>query len=120
MDDPGDAILIVEDEALIRYDLVDFFEDAGFQVFEADNAEVAIALMDANRSIRIVLTDVQMPGTMDGMKLAHHIRDRYPPTLLLIASGEIRPTAAELPTGAVFIQKPFDPRSVLSVIQQAF
>lgn len=120
MDDPGDAILIVEDEALIRYDLVDFFEDAGFQVFEADNADVAIALMDANRSIRIVLTDVQMPGTMDGMKLAHHIRDRYPPTLLLIASGEIRPTAAELPTGAVFIQKPFDPRSVLSVIQQAF
>ncbi|MDO7841881.1 response regulator [Sphingomonas immobilis] len=113
------AILIVEDEAFIRYDLVDFFEDAGFQVFDAENADVAIELMAANPSIRIVLTDVDMPGSMDGVRLAHVIRDRYPPTLLLIASGARKLEQGDMPPGATFIAKPFDPRSLLSRIREA-
>ena len=111
------AILIVEDEALIRFDLVDFFEDAGFRVFEADNASSAIAIMEKNAEIRIVLTDIQMPGGMDGIRLAHYIRDRYPPVFLMVASGAIRPTAADLPTDALFFPKPFDPRSVLDILR---
>lgn len=113
------AILIVEDEAFIRYDLVDFFEDAGFEVFDADNADEAITLMAANPAIRIVLTDVDMPGSMDGVKLAHFIRDRYPPTLLLIASGAVKLKPGEMPVGAQFIAKPFDPRSLLGTIRDA-
>ena len=112
-------MLIVEDEAFVRFDLVDFFEDAGFVVFDAEDADAAISLLAAQSSIRIVLTDVQMPGSMDGIRLAHYIRDRYPPTLLLVASGALRPTASELPDGAHFVPKPFDPRSVLNVIRDA-
>jgi DNA-binding NtrC family response regulator len=112
------AILIVEDEAFIRYDLTDFFEDAGFQVFEADSADGAIALMRANPTIGIVLTDIQMPGSMDGIKLAHYLRERFPPALLFLASGAIKPTSAELPPGAIFVPKPFDPRFVLEVIER--
>jgi len=115
----GKTILIVEDEALIRFDLVDFFEDAGFRVFDAANADAAIAMMMDNPSITIVLTDIQMPGSMDGIRLAHYIRDRYPPTLLVIASGAIRPAVSELPADAFFVPKPFDPYAVLRTIQQA-
>lgn len=113
------AILIVEDEPLIRLDLVDFFEDAGFRVFEADNASVAIALLAAHAEIQIVLTDVQMPGAMDGIRLAHYIRATYPPVFVMVASGAIRPSAADLPVDALFFAKPFDPRSVLNILHGA-
>jgi CheY-like chemotaxis protein len=114
----GESILIVEDEALIRYDLVDFFEDHGFRVFDAESADQAIAILERHSEVRIVLTDVQMPGSMDGIRLAHHIRDRYPPTFLIVASGAIRPTANDLPPGTLFFPKPFDPRTVLQAIRQ--
>ena len=86
------SILIVEDEALIRFNLIDFFEDAGYRVSEAETADEAIAILDQNSSIRVVLTDVQMPGSMDGLKLAHYIRDRFPPTVLVVTSGVLNPT----------------------------
>lgn len=113
---PPRSILIVEDEPFIRYDLVDFFEDRGFKVFEAEDADEAIEVLAANASIRIVLTDVQMPGSMDGVKLAHFVRGRYPPTILIVVSGMANPFAADLPDRAVFVEKPFDPRHVLRVI----
>ena len=81
------TILIVEDEAILRFDLVDFFEHAGWRVFEATNAESAIELLDRHREIGAVLTDVNMPGSMDGLALAHHVRGRYPPTVLFVVSG---------------------------------
>ena len=115
----GRSILIVEDEALIRFDLADFFADAGFLVHDAANADEAIALMEVHCGIRVVLTDVQMPGSMDGVRLAHFVRDRYPPTVLVVASGAVRPTPEELPCRAIFIPKPFDPRAVLGIIDRA-
>lgn len=115
---PAKAILIVEDEAFIRYDLMDFFEDRGFRVFEAEDADQAIAVLETNPSVQIVLTDVQMPGSMDGLRLAHYVRDRYPPTLLVVASGVVRPKPADLPDRAMFVAKPFDPRFVLREIER--
>lgn len=112
------AILIVEDEAIIRFDLIDFFEDAGFTVYGADSADAAIALMEVHADIAVVVTDIQMPGSMDGMRLAHYIRDRYPPTLLVVASGAITPGPDDLPLGAIFMPKPINPRSVLKAIAQ--
>ena len=109
------AILIMEDVSFIRYDLVDFFEDRGF---EAENADQAIALLEANATIWIVLTDVAMPGSMDGMKLGHYVRDRYPPTLLVVVSGIVKVHPSELPTRAAFIPKPFDLRSILRTIDR--
>ena len=115
---PNRSILVVDDEPLIRINLADFFEDEGFTVFEADSADAAIAVLDAHPSIRIVLTDVQMPGSMDGVRLAHHIRERFPPTLLVVASGAVKLTAAQLPAHTMFVAKPFDPRFVLDEINR--
>ena len=112
------SILVVDDEAMIRMNLADFFEDEGFEVFEAENADAAIAVMESNPSIRIVLTDVQMPGSMDGVKLAHHVRERFPPTLLVVASGAVKVTPADLPAHTMFVAKPFDPRFVLDEIER--
>lgn len=115
---PPLAILIVEDEPFVRYDLVDFFSDRGLRVFEAEDAGSAISTLETNPSIRIVLTDIEMPGSMDGLKLAHYVRHRYPPTILVIASGRVSPSEAELPERAMFVSKPFDPRQVLREIER--
>ncbi|MDP1026858.1 response regulator [Sphingomonas sp. KR1UV-12] len=110
------TILIVEDEAIVRFELIDFFEDEGYRVFEAENADDAIAVLERNSTIRIVLTDIDMPGSMDGLKLAHYIRKRYPPTLLLIASGRVSVSQSELPDYSVFLSKPFDPTRLMRTI----
>lgn len=107
------TILIVEDEALVRFDLVDFFTDAEWQVFDAKNADEAIAILDAHKEIRVVLTDVQMPGSMDGVKLAHFVRGRCPPTILFVVSGNAPIPEHELPARATFLPKPFDPHRLL-------
>lgn len=112
------SILIVDDEPIIRLNMVDFFTDEGFQVFEAEDADHAIAVLEANASIEIVLTDVQMPGSMNGVKLAHFVRRRWPPTLLVVASGAFAIPEADLPLDAIFIAKPFDLRFVLGEIER--
>ncbi len=112
------SILIVEDEALIRFSLADFFEDAAYRVFEAESADEAIAILDRDSSIRVVLTDVQMPGSMDGLRLAHYVRDRFPPTVLVVTSGVLNPTKADLPVDSFFVPKPFDTRRLLGQIER--
>jgi DNA-binding NtrC family response regulator len=112
------TILIVEDEAIIRFELADFFQDAGYSVFEASDADEAIAVLERETTIRIVLTDIQLPGSMDGLKLAHYVRDRYPPTVLLVTSGMAHLTAEALPKNSLFIAKPFDPIRVLEQIDR--
>ncbi|MBW9091717.1 response regulator [Rhizobium wenxiniae] len=112
------SILIVDDEAILRFDLADFFMDAGYHVYDAADADEAIAILEAHDSIRVVLTDVQMPGSMDGMKLAHYIRDRYPPTVLLVTSGMRKIELDEMPENSLFITKPFDPNRLLKHIEE--
>lgn len=112
------SILVVDDEPLIRMNLADFFEDEGYQVHEADSADTAIEILNNNPTIRIVLTDVQMPGSMDGVKLAHYIRKRFPPTLLVVASGAVKIKAGDLPEHTMLVAKPFDPRFLLEEIER--
>ncbi|MBO9723809.1 response regulator [Novosphingobium sp.] len=111
------TILIVDDEALLRFDLVDFFEAAGWRVFDAEDADQAIIILEERKEIRVVLTDVQMPGSLDGLKLAHYIRDRFPPTILYIASGHVPLREDELPAHATFLPKPFDPNRLLCQLE---
>lgn len=111
------SILIVEDEAIIRFELVDFFEDEGYCVHEAGNADQAIAILAQHSSIRVVLTDIDMPGSMDGLRLAHYIRERYPPTLLLLVSGRVSLPQGALPTHSAFLSKPFDPARLMRTIE---
>ncbi len=81
------VVLVVEDETLIRIAAVEAVEEAGFEVIEAQNADEAIAILEQRTDIHLVFTDIQMPGSMDGLKLAHCVRDRWPPVKIIATSG---------------------------------
>lgn len=101
----------------MRFDLVDFFEEAGWRVFDAGDADEAIAILDRHREVRVVLTDVQMPGLMDGVKLAHYVRERFPPTVLFVVSGNMPVDLDELPERTAFLSKPFDYHRLLRQLE---
>lgn len=109
-------VLVVEDEALIRLDAVQMIEDAGYEVVEAANADAAIRILEARQDITIVFTDVNMPGSMDGLKLVRAIRDRWPPVHLIVTSGKEIVRPSDLPHGGRFIPKPYTARMVANVL----
>jgi two-component system, response regulator PdtaR len=106
------GVLIVEDEFLLRMDAADFMEDAGFTVHQASNADEAIALLELHDDIRVVFTDINMPGSMDGLKLAHYVRGRWPPVKLILTSGHAPPRDEDLPAGSGFFGKPYQLKRV--------
>jgi CheY-like chemotaxis protein len=101
------AVLVVEDEALIRMDVVDQLEGEGYLVFEAANANQAIAVLAAQPNLQILFTDIDMPGGMDGLKLAAAVRDRWPPVKIIVTSGHRKVEVTDLPDGSVFFSKPY-------------
>jgi two-component system, response regulator PdtaR len=101
------GVLIVEDEFLLRADAAEFMEHSGLTVYEAGNADEAIALLEQHPDIRAVFTDIHMPGSMDGLKLAHYVRGRWPPIKLILTSGHARPQEQDMPTGSGFVGKPY-------------
>jgi CheY-like chemotaxis protein len=117
------AVLIVEDEPLIRMDAASLIEEAGFAVYEAANPEEAIKLLGEHADIRILFTDVDMPGSMDGLKLAAYVRRRWPPIKIIVASGHVRVRPEDMPAGGVFFTKPYRPeqitRQLREMVQQA-
>jgi CheY-like chemotaxis protein len=112
------AVLIVEDEAIIRMDIVSQLSDAGFDVFEAGTADEAVSLLEANASIRILFTDIDMPGSMDGLKLAVAVRDRWPPIKIVVTSGHHVIEKADLPDGSVFFSKPYHHRRIMTSFRE--
>lgn len=113
MADPGPAVLVVEDEMLVRMSIVDHLEHSGFTVFEAANADDAVIVLGDNAHIRLIFTDVDMPGSMDGLKLAALVRDRWPPVHIVVTSGHRSVAAGDLPTGAQFFPKPYNPERLV-------
>lgn len=113
------VVLIVEDEPLLRMDAVDFIEEAGFEAIEAAHAEEAIAILRTRNDIAVVFTDIEMPGTMDGIKLAHAVRDGWPPVVVVVASGRVTPQEGELPAHVRYIRKPYRPADVIAALRQA-
>ena len=111
------VILIVEDEPIIRLDAALMIEDAGYEVIEASNADEAIRFLETRSDIRVVFSDIEMPGSMDGLKLVHAVRLRWPPTVLVLASGRVSPTLEELPSNTVFLRKPYSPVELLQAIR---
>lgn len=101
-------VLIVEDEPLLRSMAVDLVEDAGFEAFEAGNASEAILILETTPGIRILFTDIDMPGSMDGLMLAAAVRDRWPPIQIIVVSGKQTPSAWDMPDRSVFFPKPYD------------
>ncbi|MDZ7909042.1 MAG: response regulator [Gemmobacter sp.] len=101
------VVLVVEDSALIRMGAIDLVQSAGYEALEACDADEAIRILEARDDIDLVFTDVQMPGTMDGIKLSHYIRDRWPPVKLIVASGAAILEESSLPSGSLFFSKPY-------------
>jgi CheY-like chemotaxis protein len=114
------VILLVEDEAIIRMGTVPWLEDAGYTVLEASSADEAITILDSRLDINAVFTDIKMPGSLCGLKLARAIRKRWPPIQLIVASGLRAPTEAEFPGVGRFIPKPYQPRDVLKALHELF
>jgi two-component system, response regulator PdtaR len=113
------VILAVEDETPVRIYLTEILKDAGHTVIEAENADRAVAILEARRDIEIIVTDVNMPGSMDGMRLAAVIRDRWPPIKVIVTSGAGRISTDQLPSGCRFLPKPYSARPVLAAIEAA-
>ncbi len=110
------VILIVEDSTLIRMGAVDLVLAAGYEALQASDADEAIRLLESRDDIDLVFTDVQMPGTMDGIKLSHYIRNRWPPVKLIVASGAAIIDEGSLPGGSSFFSKPYDDRAIANAI----
>jgi|GEM_PF-1215338 len=99
--------LVVEDEPMVRMALVDFLSDNGLDVREAGSADDAWRLIEAGERFDIVYTDVNMPGELDGLDLAHRLHRDCEDTRIVILSGRQHPDRAALPDGAVFLTKPY-------------
>lgn len=112
------SVLVVEDEALIRMDIADQLEREGFFVFEAANADQAIVVLNAEPSVRIMFTDIDMPGSMDGLKLAAAVRKRFPPVQIIVTSGHRMVEINEMPDGSVFFGKPYQHAAVIASMRQ--
>jgi CheY-like chemotaxis protein len=113
-----DVILVVEDEALIRMAAVDMLEEAGFAVVEAANADSAILILELRDDVRAVFSDINMPGTLDGLRLAHAIKGRWPPIHLILTSGRIAVGEEDLPADGRFIRKPYDAKNVVATLRE--
>jgi DNA-binding NtrC family response regulator len=115
--DPAhDTILIVEDEAFLRELATDLFEDAGYRVFSANNADGAARFLREHDKVNVLFTDVSMPGSMSGTDLAQYVAKRWPKIGIVIVSG--RPLADKIPPGASFHYKPYETRSVLREVRE--
>src|ERR1051325_803086 len=90
-------VLVVEDEMVLRLRAVDIVEDAGFTAIEATNADEALSILESRSDIALLFSDIQMPGSIDGLKLAHAVHDRWPSIKILLVSGQVRPSDAERP-----------------------
>jgi CheY-like chemotaxis protein len=112
------VILIVDDEPLVRLNVAQTIEDAGFESIEAENADEAIRLLESRSDIRAVFTDIHMPGSMDGLKLAHAVRNRWPPIKIIVTSGREFLTDQDLPEGGLFFAKPYDPIQISDALRE--
>ena len=113
------VVLVVEDEPLLLIDAVDLVTEAGFEAIGVKNADEAIRVLESRDDIRIVFTDVNMPGSMDGIRLAHAVRNRWPPIEIIVTSGLTLANVQELlPERGVFFPKPYTPAQVASALHR--
>jgi CheY-like chemotaxis protein len=112
------VVLVVEDEFLIRMHAAEMIAEAGFDVVEASNADEAVAVLESRLDIAVVFTDVQMPGSMDGLKLARAVRDRWPPIHIVATSGLVDVRTGDLPDGGRFLAKPYSPAQIIGALRE--
>ena len=108
------VVLVVEDEDMIREFVAEDLQEAGYQVMTASNADAAVDILQTRQDIRLVFTDVNMPGTMNGLQLAACVRDKWPRTHIVVTSGKYWP--ADKLAGAVFVPKPYAGSAIIDII----
>jgi CheY-like chemotaxis protein len=112
------TVLIVEDDELVRELGAELLSDAGFRVLEAGNGEEALSLLESDPNIRILFTDINMPGPLDGIALASVAAVRWPHLAIIIGSGNALPLSVGLPRGITFIRKPCNPENLIRLIRE--
>lgn len=115
--DESIAVLVVEDEPLILMDVAATIRDVGFRVYEAVNADEAIGLLEEHSDICVLFTDVDMPGSMDGVMLAHFAHS-FRRLKIIVASGQRNVEAKDLPPGAIFFEKPYRPDHLVATLRE--
>jgi CheY-like chemotaxis protein len=108
---PRATVLIVETHTIVRLEPASWLEEAGFGVLLASDADAAIALLNAHADIALLVTNIKMPGSIDGLRLAHHVRDRWPPIKIIVTSG-LPIDRRQLPLGSLFLAKPYEPKTL--------
>ena len=116
-EDARTTVLLVEDEFLVRMLGADVLTEAGFEVIEATNGDEALSVLEDRDDVRVLFTDVDMPGSLDGLELARVTHDRWPHVAVLIVSGKVRPGPSDLPPGGRFIGKPSEPAAIVRQIR---
>jgi len=106
------VVLVVEDEMMLRMHAIDIVEDAGYMPLEAVDAAEAVAILESRSDVVLMCTDIQMPGQMDGMGLAHAVHDRWPTIEIIVVSGQLNLSDLDLPPRSRFFSKPLNVREV--------
>jgi two-component system, response regulator PdtaR len=114
---PVSLILIVEDEPLLRMLAASFLEEAGFETVGVGSADEAMDQLESRPDIRVVFADINLPGSMDGLRLAHVIRDRWPPIGLVTTSGHAMVHDADLPERGLFLGKPYEKSALVGMMR---
>jgi CheY-like chemotaxis protein len=111
------VVLVVEDEMLLRMRAVDMVEDAGYTPVEAVDADQAVAILESRSDIALLFTDIQMPGSMDGLGLAHSVHERWPPIRIIMVSGQLNAADIDIPADSRFFGKPLEPSKMIAEMQ---
>ncbi|WP_296378288.1 response regulator [Reyranella sp.] len=111
------TVLVVEDEPLLRLHAVMLLEEAGYATLQAGSADEAIERLESTADIRAVFTDIDLPGDMDGLRLAASIRDRWPPVELILTSGHVKIEKGQLPERGHFLPKPYTSRQLMRALE---
>lgn len=109
-------VLVVEDEPLIRLGLVGLLEESGYDTVEVGSADAAAELLARDSDAELVVSDVDMPGRLNGIDLAHLVAQKWPHIKLILVSGKVGLSKAQLPVGARFFPKPFNEPELISTI----
>jgi two-component sensor histidine kinase/ActR/RegA family two-component response regulator len=119
--EPGGSstnVLVVEDEMVLRMRAVDLVEDAGFTAVQAVNADEALSILESRSDISLLFSDIQMPGSMDGLKLAHAVHDRWPSIKIILVSGQVKLADSDKPTDSRFFGKPLEVNQMIAELQE--
>src|SRR5260370_30483871 len=112
------AVRVVEDELLLRINAVEMIEDAGFEALQAADGDEAIEILEGRPDIKVIFTDIQIPGSMDGLKLAHAVRGPWPPIKIIATSGRVNIRIYDLREGERFVPKPYLPTEIAGTLRR--